>query len=185
MTRVDAAGLEELFRQALRRHAHGVTVLTCAGLDGRTYGMTATSVCSVSVSPPQLLACVHRETRARDHIAAAGRFAVSLLASPQQPISEWYAQLGGDKTLKPAWRAPDDTPVIADALAHIQCDVAAIHDEGTHSIFIGRARTVRLGPFTLPLIYFEGAYRTLASVESSQPASSYDALLSDMFRAYS
>jgi flavin reductase (DIM6/NTAB) family NADH-FMN oxidoreductase RutF len=69
-----------LMRQAFRRYVSSVMVPTYTDADHHAYGMTATSVCSVSVEPPTILACVNRQARTHREIVRGRRFAVSLLA---------------------------------------------------------------------------------------------------------
>ena len=48
------------FRDAMRQLAAGVGIVT-AGKDNEWAGMTATSVTSLSLDPPTILACINRE----------------------------------------------------------------------------------------------------------------------------
>ena len=159
--------VETLFRKAFRRLAATVTVLTYTDPTGQPCGMTATSICSVSVSPPTLLACVNRSSKTREHIHARGRFAVNFLASAQQDVSNICSRAGGDKVLPRAWvMEPADEgapPVLRAALAHLDCDVVRVHEESTHSIFVGQARRILLGEGGDPLVYFDGTYCALES----------------------
>ena len=54
----------------------GALITTGRG-DGRR-SIIATAVCSVSASPPSLLACVNRMTETCDTISRTGRFSVQL-----------------------------------------------------------------------------------------------------------
>ncbi len=169
-------GLDQLFRQAFRRLAATVTVLTYLDPEGRPCGLTATSVCSVSVSPPTLLACVNRASRTRDHIHAHGRFGVNILASTQQDVSNVCSRPGGDKVLPSTWLLPPSpeatTPVLRAALAHLDCEAVRVHEEATHSIFVGQVRRIWLGEARDPLVYFDGTYCAL----ESKAEASFDAL---------
>jgi flavin reductase (DIM6/NTAB) family NADH-FMN oxidoreductase RutF len=69
--------------------------------------------------------------------------------------------------------SPDHaTPVLRAALAHLGCDVVRVHEEATHSIFVGQVRWIWLGEGREPLVYFDGAYCAL----ESQAEASFDAL---------
>jgi len=182
------ASLDISFRQAFRRHALGVTVLTYRDAEGHPRGMTATSVCSVSADPPQLLACINRRGRTRDAILASGRFAVNILAESHRAVSEMCARPGPQKALLGEWVADGSTavPVIRESLANFECAVVHVYEESTHSICIGRILAISLGAPSNPLVYFDGAYHTLARLaEEKQAAPSYEALLQDMISAYS
>lgn len=186
MTPSSEASLEEQFRLALRRLASGISVLTY--LDGSVArGMTATAVCSVSASPPKLLACVNRQARTRDRILEAGDFAVNFLAASHRLLSEFCAVPRQEKAVKPQWlQAGSSHPAITGALAHLQCTVEQVYEEATHSIIIGAVVRIQIGRSAAPLVYFEGGYHTVTRTPGNdQTASAYDALLKDLIHAYS
>lgn len=157
--------LEQRFRQAFRRQAGGVAVVTYFDPARRPCGMTATAVTSVSATPPRLLVCLNRASRTRDDIVQAGRFGVNFLSLPQRDIADHCSRPGGDKALSPAWLladgAPRATPVLEAALVHCECAIGPIVEVETHSVVIGRVVDIRLGAFDEPLVYFDGAYSTL------------------------
>ncbi len=157
--------LEPLFRQAFRRQAGAVTVITYQDTAGRPSGMTATAVSAVSATPPRLLVCLNRGSRSRDEIVQAGRFGVNMLALSQREIADHCSRPGGTKVLSPDWLAPaaaaTDPPVLDAALTHCRCAVGPVYEVETHSIVIGRVEGIRLGGFDEPLVYFDGTYSTL------------------------
>lgn len=156
--------LEQRFRQAFRRQAGAVAVITYVDAGGRPCGMTATAVASVSATPPRLLVCLNRASRTRDDIVHAGRFGVDMLALSQREIADHCSRPGSDKVLRPEWLAADAarvTPVLAAALVHCECAVGPVYEVETHSIVIGRVEDIRLGAFDEPLVYFDGTYSTL------------------------
>jgi flavin reductase (DIM6/NTAB) family NADH-FMN oxidoreductase RutF len=157
----------ELFRQAFRRHATTVAVLTYLDDAGAPVGMTATSMCSLSAEPPTLLVCINRENRAHPEISGRGVFGVNLLAVSQRPIALHCSVVGRDKHLRPQWLAPDTgdgTPRLADSLAHLECTVDRSYEAWSHTIIIGLIRSVWLNPLDAPpLLYHGGIYNQLES----------------------
>lgn len=154
------------FRFAMSRFASGVNVITVWDGDDVPHGMTATAFCSVSVDPPQVLVCVNGETRTHRLIRASGSFGVSFLGGSSEAISVHCARPGGDKRLDPTWLVPNPasrTPALAGALVHVDCDVVDQHPAGTHTIFVGRVRSLDQGVEEDPLVYFRGDYRRLAA----------------------
>jgi flavin reductase (DIM6/NTAB) family NADH-FMN oxidoreductase RutF len=83
----EAAGEIELFRQAFRRHAQTVVIVTYFDGAGRACGMTATSMCSLSASPPSLLVSIGRASRAHAEITERGRYGVNLLSVGQRSVA--------------------------------------------------------------------------------------------------
>jgi flavin reductase (DIM6/NTAB) family NADH-FMN oxidoreductase RutF len=155
----------DVMRQALRRLATGVTIVSFIDERGEPGGMTANAVCAVSLEPPLLLVCLNRSSRTWAAVERSRRFGICLLHEGQRAIAELCARPGEDKRLDPRWvaRRPEAAapPVIAGALAAFHCEIAAVHSGGTHEIVVGRVRDVILGDKVEPLTYFEGAYRQL------------------------
>src|SRR5690348_15107144 len=73
-------------RRLLRRQVKTVTVVTAAG-DGGPVGFTATSFTSVSLRPPVVSFCVHRESSSWPAMAAAGYVAVHFLGAGQAELA--------------------------------------------------------------------------------------------------
>ena len=158
----------ELFRQAFRRHATTVALLTYRNDHGEPVGMTATSMCSLSAEPPSLLACINRETRAHPEILGKGAFGVDLLAISQRSIAYQCGTPGRDKHIRPAWLArdapADGSPRLAQSLAHLECTIDRSYDAYSHTIIVGLIRSVWLNPVDAPpLLYHGGVYGQLES----------------------
>jgi 3-hydroxy-9,10-secoandrosta-1,3,5(10)-triene-9,17-dione monooxygenase reductase component len=159
------------FRDVLGRFASGVTVVT--GMDGdRPVGLTCQSFSSVSLEPPLVLVVLAKSSRAWPLIERAGAFCVNVLAAEQVALSEVMASRGVDKFAGVEWRPSTATgaPVLAGALAHVDCTIEAVHEAGDHCVAIGRV----VGLLTAedeapddpaasagPLLFYRGGYRTL------------------------
>jgi flavin reductase len=162
--RSDAA----LFRQAFRRHASTVVVITYLDAAGAACGMTATSMCSLSASPPSLLVCINREARANAAISAARHVGVDFLSVAQRSIALQCSREGGDKRLRPEWLMPERranaTPRLRGSLAHLECDIVGANDVFSHTIFVGLIQSAWLNPDDpRPLLYHGGLYSQLES----------------------
>ena len=159
----------ELFRQAFRRHAATVVVVTYFDDDDRACGMTATSMCSLSASPPSLMVCVNRTSRAHAQIAERGRFGDNLLSIGQRSIAVHCSRPRSDKRLRDDWLVADmpsgTTPRLKGSLAHLECRVGRSFEAYSHSLFVGLIREVWLDPVEAPpLLYHGGSYSQLESV---------------------
>ena len=158
----------ELFRQAFRRHATTVAIVTYFDGADRSCGMTATSMCSLSATPPSLLVSISRGSRAHGEIKSRGRFGVNLLSVGQRSVALHCSRVGMDKQLRPSWLvdgvAADATPRLVGALAHLECVVGSSYDVYSHSIFVGLIKRVWLNPLDAPpLLYHGGSYGQLES----------------------
>ncbi|WP_331734360.1 flavin reductase family protein [Streptomyces sp. NBC_00887] len=163
--RTDRVGGE--LRGVLGRFATGVTVLT-TGRD-TPQGMTANSFTSVSLEPPLILVCVKRTAALHDAILTEKAFAVSVLSGAQKDVAKYFA----DRTRPRGSRefdAVDTTPgqhtgapVLTGAQAWLECGLAAVHDGGDHSIFLGSVLDIGRAESDDPLLYFGGGFHRLSA----------------------
>lgn len=155
-----------LFRQAMGRVAHGVSVLTTVS-DGHDHAMTADTVTSVSLEPLLVLCCVETEARFHDAVVDAGVWGVSVLAAKQRPASEWFATRGrplhGQLERTP-FRRGDRTGValLDGALMNLEVRTTDVHPAGDHVVVVGEVLALDL-PDTVPpaLVHFRGGYGSL------------------------
>ena len=156
----------ELFRQAFRRHAASVVVVTYIDSTGAPRGMTATAMCALSVDPPSLIVCIDRATRTHEEVMRHRTFAIDMLAANQRRISVHCARRGADKRLHDAWLAkdvpPGDPPRIAGAVGHMVCTIESALDAFTHTVVVARISSIWLDPADpQPLMYRHGRYTRL------------------------
>jgi flavin reductase (NADH)/flavin reductase len=160
---------QDLFRTAMRQVAGAVTVVTTRGLNGEPRGVTATAVCSLTVEPPSVIACINRETWVGKFAPEAGNFCVNVLAREQQQVAETFAGrselAGADRFQVGEWAdAETGAPVLDGAIASFDCDLEQAVDFATHVILIGRVRkTVGGDGQSEPLVYVGGSFTTTQS----------------------
>jgi flavin reductase (DIM6/NTAB) family NADH-FMN oxidoreductase RutF len=150
------------FRGAMRQLTGGVSVIT-AGRGKDTSGMTVTSVSSLSVEPAALIVSINREASSWPLVQRHGFFGVNILASDQIDIAERFTGKGG---LKGAARFAgaewvtrvSGVPLLAGALAAIDCEVEDIVERHSHAIVIGRVLDVAVSARTAALAYWQGRY---------------------------
>lgn len=152
------------FREAMRLTASGVTVVTTDGPEGRA-GLTVSSLCSLSMEPPSVLICVHRESRALTTLLENGQFVANVLAAGQSRVSDSFAgvvpELREDRFAAGAWSTvKSEVPALDGALCNFDCRVAQVFDFGSHRIVAGEVIGVRVGASD-PLVYSDRAYRSL------------------------
>jgi len=148
------------FRAAMRRLAGGVALVTTFH-DGARHGMTATSVTSLSMDPPSLLACVNRSASMHDPLRRGGLYCVNLLRADQAELGLVFAtKPEGEARFRAGdWTTDGDgLPALRDCLASMSCRVAATAEFGTHTVFMGNVREVRLSGAVDPLIYLDGQF---------------------------
>jgi flavin reductase (DIM6/NTAB) family NADH-FMN oxidoreductase RutF len=156
-----AAADVELFRQAFARQAAGVTVVTTMSADGPK-GLTATAVCSVSLDPLLVLACIHNTSRTLAALGQANAFAVNILRADQAAVATAFATPMADQLRFAAapYYLQHGVPVLDDALAWVTCRVAATYPGGDHTIVLGAVTGIRICDGE-PLVRQSGRYRRL------------------------
>jgi 3-hydroxy-9,10-secoandrosta-1,3,5(10)-triene-9,17-dione monooxygenase reductase component len=149
------------FRAAMAMLPTGVTVVSAAGPDGPA-GATANAVCSLSVEPMLMLACLDRGSRTLLAVQAANRFGISVLHAGQEQIARAFATKApvAEKWDGVAWSERDGIPAIDGALAWIACDLRDVIAGGDHVIVTGEVRDLTTGEGD-PLVFSGGEYRPL------------------------
>lgn len=146
------------FRHAMRHVPTGVTVVTSLK-DGEPRGITVNSFASVSLEPPSLLICVNREARSYLFISTSRIFCVNVLAGEQRRLAEHFSGKVRERQFAEIDYQVDATgaPVLKEAIAHFDCELAHEYQVGSHSILIGRVLSceARAGS---PLGYFNGGF---------------------------
>lgn len=150
------------YRSLMRQQAGAVTIIAVGDAGNRT-GLTATAVCSLTDTPPTLLACVNRTASAHTPIRTTRTFSINLLARDQLPLAMRFSGkvgLEGEARFSAEeWTTlTTGAPVLKHALASIDCELVDEHGFDTHSIFIGRVRDGRTRDGADPLIYFRGTF---------------------------
>jgi flavin reductase (DIM6/NTAB) family NADH-FMN oxidoreductase RutF len=150
------------FRNAMRQLTGGVSVIT-AGRGRDISGMTVTSVSSLSVDPPSLIVSLNRESSSWPLVKRYGFFGVNILTSDQIDIAERFTGKGGlkgaDRFGGARWTTrASGVPLLADALAAIDCGVEDVIERHSHAIVIGRVLDVAVSTRTAALAYWQGRY---------------------------
>ena len=150
----------EQFRDAMRRLASGVAVVTSADGDGRRFGMAATSVTSLSMDPPSLLVCINKSSSILKPLIESRRFSINMLTDRQIDILECFgaSRLAEKRFSFGNWTTSDGSaPCLEDALAWVDCSLDDHWIYGTHRIIVGRALAVGHGiDGCRPMVYYDG-----------------------------
>jgi len=161
-----SGALADRFRDTMRRTASGVAVLTTDGTAGRA-GVTVSTLCSLSMEPPSVIACVHRDNRTLDAILKNGCFVANVLAVHQERVAKAFAglipELRDDRFASGDWRlAATGAPLLQGSLASFDCRTASTHDFGTHCILIGEVVEIISGDGD-PLLFADRSFHRLAA----------------------
>lgn len=148
-----------IFRQVLGSYPTGVCVISALAEDDRPVGMVVGTFTSVSLDPPLVGFLPDKNSSTWPKIEAAGRFCVNVLASDQQEISRQISGRGDEKFIGVDFTISQHrVPIIANAIACIECTLHSITDAGDHWFVLGnvlRLETTREGD---PMLFYRGRY---------------------------
>lgn len=149
-------------RDALGCFATGVTVVTALDGEGRPAGLTVNSFTSVSLEPPLLLVCVHKQATSAEALVGAANFAINVLQTGQQPASITFSTRGEDRFGCTPWSAGESgAPILGDSLCVFECERFAVYEGGDHHILVGQVVKASFDAGLDPLLFFRGKYRRL------------------------
>ncbi len=155
----------DAMRRTMRLWSCGVTVVTTSNGQERI-GMTASSFTSISLQPPLVLVCLHKQAGTTLLIQESQVYAVSILSADQEALSAQFAGYtdlpeGADRFYNAeTFTAATGSPILKEAIGWLDCKVYGIQDGGTHLIFVGEVLATghQEGP-VVPLVYHNRAYR--------------------------
>jgi len=159
-TTIDAAD----FRRVLGSYPTGVCVVTA--LDGgRPAGMVIGSFTSVSLDPPLVGFFPDKRSSSWPKIEGAGRFCVNVLGSDQQAVCRALSAKGDDKFAGVAFTVSDhNLPIIADALATIECRLYSVTEAGDHWFVLGEVLRLDIARDEDPMLFHRGRYGGFAEL---------------------
>jgi len=148
----------EDFKRAAGSFITGVTVVTTRSPDGELMGFTANSFTSVSLDPPLVLVCLHRNAPSLRAFRVGCGYAINVLSADQESISRHFARPSDDKFASVPYRiGAAGAPLIEGCIAHIDCSLEVAYDGGDHVILVGRVQNVATDDGS-PLIFHRSRY---------------------------
>jgi flavin reductase ActVB len=152
-----------LFRDAMASFPSGVTIVTTADADGRWWGFTATSFCSVSMDPPLVLVCLAGTAECHPVFASAQHWIVHVIHPEHAGLAVRFATRGTDKFADAGFVANDrGLPILPQACVRLDCTAHERVPGGDHTILLGRVEQTTIGE-NLPAVYFRRDFHTLTT----------------------
>ena len=143
----------------MRRHPAGVAVVP-VDLEGERLGLTVGSLTSLALEPPLVGISIARRAALHELLRSAGGFAVSLLGEEQVSLAQHFARgvppiaLWSGIATRPSPRGP----LLDGALGWLECALAAQHEAGDHTLFVGAVERAETGASGPPLVRLGGEY---------------------------
>ena len=160
----------EMFKQSMRLLAGGVCIVA-TNSDGEWHGLTMTAVCSLTMDPPSLIACVNRDAGAHGIMSATRRVSVNVLTHDHMDLAELFSSSrvkGPERFDEKRWTGmASGVPALIDALAVLDCEVIQETAVGQHSVFFCEVKNVRLQPDRRPLVHFDRGFCAVQPVYQS------------------
>ncbi|MFR9722671.1 flavin reductase family protein [Streptomyces sp. MS19] len=156
----------------MARLASGVVLVTAHddedGPRGAPAGMTATAFLSVSLAPPLVLVSVRTGSRMDELLERQPLWAAAVLGEGQRATAARFAMKGrlSDRLLfqdvPHTLGGVTGAPLVAGALATVECRTAQRVAAGDHTLVVGHVLTADVPPQPGgPLLYYRAAYRAL------------------------
>jgi 3-hydroxy-9,10-secoandrosta-1,3,5(10)-triene-9,17-dione monooxygenase reductase component len=147
------------FRQVLGHFPTGVTIITGTA-DGDPHGVTIGSFTSVSLDPPLVGFLPMASSISWQNISRSGRFCVNVLAADQGDLCWRFAKPPEDTRFEdvPWHPSPLGSPILAGAIAWIDCSIEEVYEMGDHLFVLGRVNGLDTwdGAEPEPLLFFRG-----------------------------
>lgn len=134
----------------------GVAIITATGADGRPQGMTCSSLCSASLTPALVLACLRHGSRTLEAIIRSERFTLNLLQSHATPAARLFASGRADRFDLAHWtpgRVGHGPRLAGDAHTIADLAVIARYPVGDHDAIVGHVLAIEEITRPEPLVY--------------------------------
>ncbi len=141
----------------------GVAIVTSFGRDKRPWGMTCTSLCSVSLRPPTILVCLRDSSPTLHALNESGLFSVNLLAHHAERAAVLFASGAADRFDRVAWNQPHPASgphLYEDAHAIADCRVHDVKHVADHFVVFSEVGQISAASAAVPLLYGRRRYTT-------------------------
>jgi len=155
---------EIAFKDAMAGFPSGVTIVTTVDENGKWWGFTASSFCSVSVDPPLILVCLSVNAECHPVFRAAEHWVVHVIHSDQVDVAMRFATRGADKFAGEIFRSDHrGLPRLAGSSVTLDCTTHARYEGGDHTILVGEVSGCYRGT-ERPTVYTERSFHTLTAL---------------------
>jgi 3-hydroxy-9,10-secoandrosta-1,3,5(10)-triene-9,17-dione monooxygenase reductase component len=162
----------DTFRKVMGHFVTGITVVTTLQ-DGRPRGITVNALTSVSLDPPLVVVALDRRRFITPSVHETGRYAVNVLSEDQQALSDCFAgaavKPSRDDFCGASWSpGPTGLPLLAGAIATLECTVTETFQAGDHELFVARVDSLgNAEPHPMPLLYYRRQYLKVQRSETA------------------
>jgi flavin reductase (DIM6/NTAB) family NADH-FMN oxidoreductase RutF len=149
------------FKQAFRRHAAGVVIVTALTPEGTPVGFTATSLASLAAVPPLATFNMARSASSWRAVAETDRVAIHMLGARNRSVAATLAGDNAQRFVGDHWSSgPYGLPVINDVTGVMIGRIIERFPVHNNAVIVVQIEQGELGAEDAPLIYHERAYYT-------------------------
>lgn len=159
----DAVVSVEEFKAAMRALPAGISAVTTGSGDAMA-GMIVSSLTSVSADPPMVSFFAHQSSSLWEPLRASGRFVANVLGEQHRAIIDTFvrAPQGPARFATGDWTtSAHQLPVLANAVASMECDIVCTQALGTHQLIVGKIRKTSCSAAN-PVVHFNAATHSLS-----------------------
>jgi flavin reductase (DIM6/NTAB) family NADH-FMN oxidoreductase RutF len=147
------------FRQAFRRHAAGVAIVTAQTADGTPVGFTATSLASLAAVPPLATFNMALSASSWPAILETDRVVIHMLGVRNKGVAEILSADNSQRFLGDHWhRGPYGLPVINDVTSWMVGRIVERFPVHNSAVVVVQIEQGELGEPDEPLLYHERRY---------------------------
>ncbi|WP_329459897.1 flavin reductase family protein [Streptomyces sp. NBC_01497] len=149
-----------LLRRVAAHHPTGVVLVTGPPPAPHQLppAMVMGTFTSVSLDPALIGLLPAKSSTTWPRIRTAGRFCVNVLAADQEELCRNFAAADPGRWKVPYRRGAGGSPVLLEALAWFDCELAGEVDAGDHWFVTGAVRDLGVQRGDPPLVFFQGRY---------------------------
>ena len=151
--------IDELeFRKSWSFFPTGVSVLAVKNKDNNFHGMTASSIMSISLTPPIIMVSVGLERTILDHLESADFFSVSLLTKKQENVALSFSKSNNQN--RSFFSSNEDVFFIDDCLGYFFCVKHKSLRVGDHMVYFLEVENMEF--YTKdPLVWYKGNFENI------------------------
>jgi flavin reductase (DIM6/NTAB) family NADH-FMN oxidoreductase RutF len=148
------------FKQAFRRHAAGVAIVTAVRTDGKPVGFTATSLASLAAVPPLASFNMARTASAWPAIAETDYVVIHMLGARNRAVAELMAADNSLRFVGKHWKpGPHGIPIINDVTGWMLGRIVERVPVHNNAVVVVQIEDGELGDPDEALVYHERSFR--------------------------
>lgn len=145
------------FKKTLSKFVTGITVV-CIKEKDKVYGKTVNSFNSLSLNPPLVLFSLGNYSSSIKIFLRSKYLTINILSKKQKKISDHFSQKNPSSYDNYFADGDNNTSILKDCVANIECKIVEKIKKGDHIIFICRVNRVKYNDKLKPLSYYNSKY---------------------------